>query len=222
MVAFVRAHSPEQREIRRNAILDTARAMLSEMPVGDVTLNGLSRRACMAKSNVLRYFESREAVLLELSTEALTEWVDSLETELGAEIDQSEPPAARAERLADILTASLIARPVLCDLMSAQASVLEHNISIETVLTYKRRSIADIERLAGIVSNRLPELGVDDARKFTALAALMATAAWTHGHTAPAVRAAYEAEPSLQVFSLEFGTTLRESLGLMLAGLLSR
>ena len=33
--------------------------MLAEMPVSELTLNELSRRAGLAKSNVLRYFESR-------------------------------------------------------------------------------------------------------------------------------------------------------------------
>ena len=65
-MTFQRARSEEQREIRRRAILDTASAMLDEMPVAEVTLNELSRRVGLAKSNVLRYFESREAVLLEL------------------------------------------------------------------------------------------------------------------------------------------------------------
>ena len=63
---FQRARSEEQREARRRAILDAAAAMLTEMPLAQVTLNELSRRAGLAKSNVLRYFESREAVLLEL------------------------------------------------------------------------------------------------------------------------------------------------------------
>lgn len=36
--------------------------MLSEMPVAKLSLNELSRRIGLAKSNVLRYFESREAV----------------------------------------------------------------------------------------------------------------------------------------------------------------
>jgi AcrR family transcriptional regulator len=221
-MSFVRAHSPEQREVRRNAILDTARAMLEEMPVSDVTLNGLSRRVCMAKSNVLRYFDSREAVLLELCAEALSEWVDALEAELGTGVDTSEPVQVRADRLAAVIAASLAARPVLCDLMSAQASVLEHNISTETVLTYKRASLANVGRLADMVSTQLPELDVEQARKFTALAALMATAAWTHCHTAPAVVAAYETDPSLQLFTLEFDATLRESLELILTGLLTR
>jgi hypothetical protein len=43
-----------------------AAAMLREMPVAELSLNELSRRVGLAKSNVLRYFETREAVLLEL------------------------------------------------------------------------------------------------------------------------------------------------------------
>jgi AcrR family transcriptional regulator len=35
--------------------------MLTEMPVAQTTLDELSRRVGLAKSNVLRYFESREA-----------------------------------------------------------------------------------------------------------------------------------------------------------------
>ena len=75
MAVFQRARSEEQREARRRAILDAAAAMLAEMPVSEVTLNELSRRASLAKSNVLRYFESREAVLLELLDSAWQDWL---------------------------------------------------------------------------------------------------------------------------------------------------
>ena len=71
MTSFQRARSEEQRDPRRRAILDTAAAMLAEMPVAEVSLNELSRRVGLAKSNVLRYFESREAVLLELLDDRL-------------------------------------------------------------------------------------------------------------------------------------------------------
>ena len=49
--------------------------MLEEMPVAEVSLNELSRRVGLAKSNVLRYFESREAVLLELLLDFLGSWL---------------------------------------------------------------------------------------------------------------------------------------------------
>jgi AcrR family transcriptional regulator len=61
--------------------------MLTEMPVAQITLNELSRRVGLAKSNVLRYFESREAVLLELLDSAWQEWLAQLEEDLGRAID---------------------------------------------------------------------------------------------------------------------------------------
>src|SRR6186997_1440962 len=126
---FQRARSDEQRAARSQAILDTAAAMLREMPVADISLNELSRRVGLAKSNVLRYFDSREAVLLELLAAAFREWLDHLAGELPSAVRRRAGFARRAEQLATAIAASLAERPVLCDLMSAQAAVLEHNVS---------------------------------------------------------------------------------------------
>ena len=75
-------------------ILDTAAAMLAEMPVAQVSLNELSRRVGLAKSNVLRYFESREAVLLDLLGSEWQEWLAALAGELDDAVDPSAPVAA--------------------------------------------------------------------------------------------------------------------------------
>src|SRR5215475_14499928 len=112
MVTFQRARSQEQREVRRQAILATAAAMLTEMPVAQITLNELSRRVGLAKSNVLRYFESREAVLLVLLDSAWQDWLADLAGELDAGVDKSAPAAARGDQVAAALAASLAARPV--------------------------------------------------------------------------------------------------------------
>jgi AcrR family transcriptional regulator len=87
----VAARSEEQRGIRRRAILDTTAAMLEEMPIGEISLNELSRRVGSAKSNVLRYFESREAILLELLDRAWRQWVADLPALVHAGIDQDAP-----------------------------------------------------------------------------------------------------------------------------------
>src|ERR1700724_4628324 len=91
---FQRARSEEQREARRQAILGAAAAMLAEMPVAEVTLNELSRRAGLAKSNVLRYFESREAVLLELLDSAWQDWLAGLDKDLAGGGDAAAPLSA--------------------------------------------------------------------------------------------------------------------------------
>ena len=66
---FQRARRPEQIEARRCAILDAARAMLGSRPVADISLRELSESVGLAKSNVLRYFDSREAIFLEVLDE---------------------------------------------------------------------------------------------------------------------------------------------------------
>ena len=222
MTTFQRARSEEQREVRRRAILDAAAAMLAEMPVAQVTLNELSRRVGLAKSNVLRYFESREAVLLELLDSAWQEWLAWLEGVLPAAAGAGGPPARRGDQLAAALASSLAARPVLCDLLSAQAAVLERNVSTEVALQYKRAALADITRLGGLIHRYLGELSEHDAERLAAGTVLVAGALWAHAQPSAAALAAYEADPALAVLRVDFTATLREVAEVLTAGLLAR
>ncbi|MEU4191332.1 TetR family transcriptional regulator [Kribbella sp. NPDC026611] len=220
-MTFQRARSAEQRAVRRKAILETAAAMLTEMPVADLSLNELSRRVGLAKSNVLNYFDSREAVLLELSSSELATWVDELESAL-ADVSTALPVDERGERLVAAVVETLSRRPVFCDLVSAQASVLERNITTETALAFKRAAAAAYARMISAVAAVLPELGPDRAGHFIATASLLAGAIWSHSHPVPAIIAAYEADPSLHAIRIAFGPTLTESLTTLLYGALPR
>jgi AcrR family transcriptional regulator len=222
MTTFQRARSEEQREARRRAILDAAAAMLDEMPVAQVSLNELSRRAGLAKSNVLRYFESREAVLLVLLDSAWRDWLGQLEGNLAAAIDADAPAAERGDQLAAELATSLASRPVLCDLISAQAAVLERNVSPQVAAEYKRAAIANVTALGGLVLQCVGELGEHDAGRFAAAAAMVTGALWPHAQPSAAMLAAYQADPALASMRLDFTATLREVLEVLIAGLLAR
>jgi AcrR family transcriptional regulator len=219
---FQRARSEEQREARRQAILGAAAAMLAEMPVAEVTLNELSRRAGLAKSNVLRYFESREAVLLELLDSAWQDWLARLDAELADAVVAGEPVASRADQLAAAVAASLAARPMLCDLISAQAAVLERNVSPQVAAQYKRASIAGISALGALLLRSVPELGEPDAFRLAGAAVMTTAALWPHTQPSAAMLAAYAADPALAAMRLDFTATLREVLEVLTAGLLAR
>lgn len=220
-MTFQRARSEEQREIRRRAILDTAAAMLDEMPVAEVSLNELSRRVGLAKSNVLRYFESREAVLLELLDVFLGSWLAELADELAAGLDADAAPQARAERLAEILSRSLADRAVLCDLFGAQGGVLEHNVSVEVVKRHKRSSLARLAAMTDLLRRHLPELG-DGAQMFCLMTLVSAGALSAYVPPPPSLLAAYEDEPALGVLHLDLREALRVSLTAALLGVLPR
>jgi AcrR family transcriptional regulator len=222
MAVFQRARSEEQREARRQGILGAAAAMLAEMPVGEVTLNELSRRAGLAKSNVLRYFESREAVLLELLDSAWQDWLVQLDRDLAGALDPAAPVTARCGQLAGAVAASLAARPMQCDLISAQAAVLEHNVSPQVAAQYKRASMTGIAALSGLMLRCVPELGELDAVKLAGVTVMTTGALWPHTQPSVAMLAAYEADPELAALRLDFTETLREVLEVMSAGLLAR
>ncbi|MGW0827563.1 TetR family transcriptional regulator [Streptomyces sp. NPDC002845] len=221
MAIFQRARSEEQREIRRRAILDTAAAMLDEMSVGSVSLNELSRRVGLAKSNVLRYFESREAVLLELLDHHWRQWTTQLPEQLDAAIAPDAPVLERGQAFAAVLTRSLAQNRVLCDLLSAQAGVLEHNVSADVAARYKRSAIENVAALAALARRHLPELG-DRADWLCGQAVMAIGAVWTHARPSPSMLAAYEADPSLAALRMDFTATLEEMLATLIAGTLTR
>jgi AcrR family transcriptional regulator len=222
MTVFQRARSQEQREVRRQAILGAAAAMLAEMPLAEVTLNELSRRAGLAKSNVLRYFESREAVLLELLDSAWQDWLVQLDKDLAEAVDRAAPVAARRGQLAAAVAASLAARPMLCDLISAQAAVLERNVSPQVAAKYKRATMAGIGALGALMLRCAPELGEPDAVKLAGATVLTTGALWPHTQPSAAMLAAYDADPELAAMRLDFTATIREVLDVMAAGLLAQ
>ncbi len=219
---FQRARNEEQREARRRAILGAAAAMLAEMPVAQVTLNELSRRAGLAKSNVLRYFESREAVLLDLLDSAWQDWLVQLEADLANAVDATAPLAVRADQLGAAVAASLASRPMLCDLISTQAAVLERNVSPQVAAQYKRASIAGITALGGLMLKCVTELGEHDAVRLAGVVTLMTGALWPHTQRSAAMLAAYAADAALAALRLDFTTTLRELFQVTIAGLLAR
>lgn len=221
MSSFQRARNDEQRAIRRRAILDVTVAMLDEMPVSAVSLNELSRRVGLAKSNVLRYFESREAILLELLDHDWKEWTEQLAPLLAAGVDADAPVEERCEQFASVVTASLAERRVLCDLFSAQAGVLEHNVSPEVAGRYKRAAVANVESLAALASAHLPELG-DRAAQLAAATIMTTGVVWTHSRPSQAMLTAYNADPSLAALSMHFGPTLQEMIATLAAGVLTR
>jgi AcrR family transcriptional regulator len=221
-MTFQRARSADQRAQRRAAIIDTAAEMLSEMPVAEISLNELARRVGLAKSNVLRYVESREEVLLVLLSAEFTGWIDAAEGELAAAVDPAAPAAQRCEQLAAGFAASLLARPRMCELSSASAAVLEHNISVDTAVAFKVATMAQLGRVIEIVQRHLPELDPAAATMFVQTAALMADALWVHSRPPAAVEAAYAARPELAAMRIDIEQALPATLTVVLAGLLAR
>ncbi|OXM49277.1 TetR/AcrR family transcriptional regulator [Amycolatopsis alba] len=211
---FQRARRPEQVEARRTAILGVARELLAERPVSRISLRELSDRVGLAKSNVLRYFDSREAIFLEVLDSVWVAWLDELEGELGALED------ADHEHVATVIAKSISRQRLLCELISTMAAVLERNISVETARTFKTQAGERTERLADLVRARVP-LGAEAAQHFAKAVFILVAGLWPYANPGEAV-ATVLAERGAPAGREMFVDGLTEGLANQLVGLVVR
>ncbi|PJJ62162.1 TetR/AcrR family transcriptional regulator [Compostimonas suwonensis] len=221
--AFQRARTEEQRAERREAILATAREMLDGARVAELSLNELARQVGLAKSNVLRYFESREAVLLELYDREYRAWLDELAGRLAS---VPRPAPANAEATIEIVAAALAEtvahRRVFCELSASAPSVLEHNVSADVAAEYKRTTIANSNRLVGIVAPLVGGLPGLAAVTFVGGVTIAIGGVWSMSQPSPGMAAAYAAHPELQALRLDLRVAVRELVATLLTGLRHR
>jgi AcrR family transcriptional regulator len=174
---------------RRAAILDVARAMLDEKNVADISLRELSDRVGLAKSNVLRYFDSREAIFLEVLDEEFQAWLADVEADLGRPRPQ-KPHYANEIRVATTVADSLVDRSLLCELIGSMAGVLERNISFDFARDFKARASSRIAELAHLVARQLPWLPAEFTAFFAEAALTLAAGMYPFSVPTEPVRAA--------------------------------
>ncbi len=210
---FLRARSPEQKEQRREEILAAAAAVLAAEGVNGVTLRTVAEAAGVVKSNLYRYFESREEILARLLVRDMEEAADALERDLA--------PLAGADDLAG--TARLIARafadrPRLCVLTSILAVVLEANISEETLIDVKTGLMDAAIRLIAAAGAACPSLGQANWIAAGNLIFSLVAGSWPLANPAPHVRAVMDRD-EFAAFAKDFAADLEFAIRAILRGL---
>jgi AcrR family transcriptional regulator len=208
---YQRARTPERKEERREAILEAARALALERSVREVSLGDIARRVGLAKSNVLRYFETREEVYLRL---VLREWEGWNLDATGRLRSASSTPRAVAVALAG----SLAARPLLCDLMSQMSATLERNVSAPVAREFKARTITLVDRLGVVIAERVPGLSPADGRETVAAACVIVAGLWPMANPPAHVSAMFADDPALVHAHVEFEPRLVRLLTALIAG----
>ncbi|WP_406271274.1 TetR family transcriptional regulator [Actinacidiphila glaucinigra] len=214
---FQRARSAEQREIRKQAIIDAATQLLAEMPVGEISLRELSRRVGLSKTNVVRYFETREAVFFELLNRSLAQWIEELPAELPS---AGAHGAASPEAVTDALARSLARRSLLCGLLSALGSELERNLSAESAREFKLAHGRLLGTLADLVQRNITALTPAAARELVSLTVVCTAGLWPFAHPSEAVAEA-QRDPELAGTRVDFAERLGRTLHVAVTGLLT-
>ncbi|MBO0913263.1 TetR/AcrR family transcriptional regulator [Streptomyces laculatispora] len=175
----------------------------------------------MHKSAMLRYFETREDIFLRL---AATAWHDG-SAEARDRLKETAPWPDTASKewdetahsIASELAQSLVARPLFCDLLAHTPLDLERNVSTDTVRTFKKGAIAEVERTADTLSAITP-LEADQARAVVTTATSIAGALWQVAAPGTQLHAFYESDPELSHSVVDVEPRLTDILTALLTG----
>ncbi|MEV7122524.1 TetR family transcriptional regulator [Kitasatospora griseola] len=209
--AFRRARSAEAKQAREGAILDAARALGEGRGIRDVTLTDIAAEVGMHKSALLRYFETREQIFLELTAQGWCEWSGALRADLAARAH------ATPAEVAEVLAATLSARPMFCDLLAQAPLNLERNVSLDAVRAFKLVTLDEVA-LIGTELNRLLGLTEQQVLDLAATATGMAGALWQMATPGPRLQALYASDPRLGHAIVEVEPRLRRVLTAYLTG----
>ena len=209
---FQRARRPEQKQQRQDAILDAARELALRRGVRNVSLADIADQVGIHKSALLRYFETREQIFLELTAQAWRGWARALH----AELDGASPGSAGL--VADVVARSFADRPLLCDLIPHTALNLERNVSPDGVRRYKLTSLGAVSDAAGLVHRVLPDLTAEECREFISAMASLAGSLWQISNPPPALAKLYASDPELAHARVDLAPRLRRTAAVLLAG----
>ncbi|GAA3571830.1 TetR family transcriptional regulator [Nonomuraea rosea] len=208
--AFVRARRPEHKQQRREAILAAARELARASGVRNVSLGAVADAVGLAKSNIVRYFGTREEIYLILAAEEWQQW--------GAAIDERLVDHGGIDAVVIALSETLVDRPLLCDLLASAATSLEHNVSVEAVRTFKR-GIHEVIGKVGARVAQVTELTEAESVELVSAATGLASLLYPVAHPSAALAEAYAQDPELAAACPKFLPTLVRTLSVLAAGL---
>ncbi|GLY06599.1 TetR family transcriptional regulator [Actinoplanes sp. NBRC 101535] len=209
--SFQRARRPEQKNQRREDILAVAATLARETGVARVSLGDIAVAVGLAKSNILRYFGTREEIYLELTMREGADWAAAAGAALRQARGYSGVAAALADAYAD--------RPLYCDLTTHAETMLEHNVSMAALKTYKTWAIETYFTVGQLIITACPQLSGTEGASLVMASSAFVAKLFPVTRPPEALRRLYDREPEIARVFPPFRPTLQRMIAATAAGM---
>jgi TetR/AcrR family transcriptional regulator len=177
---FQRARQPKQIEQRQEAILEAALVLFQKKGLDKVTLADIAEKVGTAKSNIYRYFDSREHIYLRVLQRQASEW----EKRVMPALDALKRKGTVA-KVAEVLTRSFIQSLEYSTLITVINTVLEKTLLPELVIDFRAAFFERRKRLAQGLAAALPGARVEEMFPLTLHIFTHVAGLWPLCHPSP-------------------------------------
>jgi AcrR family transcriptional regulator len=180
LLPFQRARRPAQIEERKEAILLTALHLFQKNGLENVSLTDIAREVGLAKSNIYRYFESREHIYLIVLQRLASQFEQRLYLPL-----EKLKGRGNVAKVAAIVTEAYIDSPEYGELVTVVNSVLERRLTPRLVIDFRSVFLDRRKRLAAVLASALPGTTAEKILPFTLHIFLHVPGLWTFCYPRP-------------------------------------
>jgi AcrR family transcriptional regulator len=177
MKAFERARSEEQKEVRIAAIISAAERLFDQHDYEAITLAAVAREASFTRSNLYKYFKTREEIFLQLLERDIGEWRHGLECALC-----QKDGRLTVSELAETWACQMNEHQRLMRLLSLLYLHLEKNAPLESLVEFKQVLIGELSSLIELLCARFSGLTPEAAEEFVAVAVATASGLYPMTH----------------------------------------
>lgn len=212
MTTKQRARSLADKQQRKAHILATALELWQAHTFASFTMAEVAAGSGLAKGTLYLYFETKEELLLALLESQLEAWFDQLDAGL------AHAGTADVAWAAALLCAALNEYPALTRLLPIAASILEHNIPLDTARAYKQRLLERSTHSGAALEQRLVFLAPGDGLWLLLQVYALVVGLGQMADPAPIVRQVLAEEP-MAPLRVEFEPAFSRSITTLLHGL---
>jgi len=208
-----RATTDEKKNERKEAIYKAAFALFKKNGYDKVSFNGIAAEAGFTKSNMYRYFSSKEEVFLCVFADLFEDWFMECQQQL-QKLNQDED----ITHFANTWVASLLAHPRFLDLTPLLFIALEKNSTYEQLLEFKTQTKNLLYTIAMEISRIYPDIQGEDAFKFLTLSYAATANYWAANSQNDALIKIYQ-QDEFKELKPNFEKDLTTSIEIIIKGL---
>jgi len=208
-----RARTDKKKYERKETIYNAALTLFKINGYDKVSFNAIAAEAGFTKSNMYRYFSSKDDIFLSVFAELFDSWVTDFSLQL-----QSFEEDLEAQVFAKTWVNSLLTQPKLLDLMPILFTSLEKNSSFEQLLTFKRLSMNLLYRLTLDIARIYPDIAGEKAFKLLTLSYAATSNSWAATMQSEALNKIYQLD-EFQALKPDFEKDLTSSIVIIIQGL---
>ncbi len=212
-MSWERARSEEQKEQRFSEIMAATARLYEKHSFEEITFVLIAKEAKFTRSNLYKYFNSKEEIFLEFIKHDIVLWrKDVTENLKPGSIDS-------VKVFASVWVGLQVRHKRLIKLLSILHNALEKNVSIEKLTDFKRGALEELFSLAEVLCSVFPKLTIEQAANFLELQIASAIGLFQMTDLSEMQQQILE-QPEFAVLKLDFETCFQETVEHLLNGIL--